>query len=213
RVKHLAGIAGLTRSSRRTACLFKGDLWFDDERVEPNRIKGSWTAAFATRPRSSDRLAVFSLLKGAYEHNSPAHPDAVDKDVLLSIEVNYAFSPDWQVQGKVAGKWAKKTFKEFTNGSSTYLYEGELIRAIGSKWDVRLKGRFVHQIETRSLRFGSGIEIGRVAAEGLWLGVGYDCSGQRDSLTPENEFTSRGLYVRMRYKFTEKILGLFNGIE
>lgn len=213
RRKHLAGLAGLKRMSEQWSALIKGDLWFCDEKIERNRVKGSSTAGISLRPRGPGSVTLLSLLKVRYEKNSPAHPDGIDKEVTVSFEANCPVNGKWELEGKVAARWVENTFKAYTASASTYLYQAQVIRIIGGKWDVRLAGRIVDQRETETVRYGGGVELGRLVARNLWLGVGYDVFGHEDGDAPINDFASRGFHVRLRLKFSERLLGVFNGME
>jgi len=209
RYKHLAGIAGMKKHSDRLSYLFKGELWFDDEKVEDNRVKGKAELAMALRPNGYDRLAVFSLLRSNYEKNSPAHPGCVDKELLFTVEANYSLSSSLQVEGKFAGRWLRKAFRSLVSDASTYLYQGEIIRVFGGVWDLRLRGRVVHQVESHSIALGSAIEVGHALTDAIWLGVGYDFARRSVEVSSINDYTVGGVFVRMRCKFTEKLMERF----
>jgi hypothetical protein len=81
----------------------------------------------------------------------------------------------------------------------------------GKAWDVSVAARVVQQIETETLRYGGGIQVGRIIRDNVWVGAGYDFGGHRDALTEENEFTQNGFHVGVKLKFDEKLLGYFNG--
>jgi hypothetical protein len=69
----------------------------------------------------------------------------------------------------------------------------------------------VTQRETRTTSYGGGVEIGRVVAENVWAGAGYDFGGREDADTAGNGFSRRGFHVGMRLKFNEKIMKYFHG--
>ena len=209
RRKHLTGLAGLKRMSDRWSALLKGDLWFCDEKVERNKVKGSSTLGLSLRPRGPGSVTLLSLVKVLYEKNSPSHPDGVDREVTASLEANYPVNGEWELEGKLAGRWVENTFKAYTASASTYLYQAQVIRIIAGKWDVRLAGRIVDQRDTRTIRYGGGLELGRLVATNLWLGVGYDFGGHEDGGSPINDFESRGFHVRLRLKFSERLLEYF----
>lgn len=213
RRKHLAGVAGLKRMSREWSGLFKGDLWFCDERIEANRVKGSSVLGASLRPRGFGSVTFLSLVEANYEKNSPAHPDGVDRELLTSFEANYPVNRAWELEGKVAARWVENTFESYTASASTFLFQGRVIRILGESWDIGAVARIVRQRETETTRYGGGVEVGRLLAENLWLGVGYDFGGHEDGGAPVNDFESRGFHVRLRLKFSERLLEYFNGMR
>ena len=50
---------------------------------------------------------------------------------------------------------------------------------------------------------GLGVEVGYMVQENLWLSAGYNVWGIKDKDLTANEYTDRGAYVRLRYKFDE----------
>jgi hypothetical protein len=213
RNKHLAELAAVRRLSERWSVLVKGDLWFSDEKREDNHIKQNATVAFALRPRAARNLTILSLLRARYERNSPAHPNAVDKELLTSIEANYALAPAWELEGKVAGRRVSNSFRDYSANASAFMCQAQLIRTIGKEWDVSFKTRIVHQRETRTTSYGGGLEAGRTVAGRLWIGAGYDFGGHVDPDASINGFTQNGFHFGMRLKFNEKIMSYFHSNE
>lgn len=209
RTKHLLGLAGLRKLGRRWSGLVKGDLWYSNEYSDIDRVKGSVTIGSAYRPRETGPLTVLSLVKTEYEKNSPAHPRAVDKDLMVMTEANYVLNTKWEIEGKWAGRWVRNTFQEYTYSTASFLYQTQLIRMLGGSWDMTFSARLVHQVETRTLRYGGGLEIGRIVAENVWIGCGYDYSGHRDGDSEINEFTRNGFHLGIKMKFNEKLLKYF----
>ncbi|MCK4235575.1 MAG: hypothetical protein KAX38_00555, partial [Candidatus Krumholzibacteria bacterium] len=210
RRKHLAGLAGLKKLGERWSALAKGDLWFSDEKSELDRVKGGSTVGLSFRPKVTAPLTLLSLVKANYEKNSPAHPGAVDRELLTSIEANYVVNSRWEIEGKLAGRWVRNAFKSYTASASTFLYQAQVIRVIGGSWDVGLTARIVQQRETHTVRYGGGLELGRLMAENIWLGVGYDFGGHDDGDVAINDFRRSGFHLRLRLKFNEKIMKYFH---
>ncbi len=210
RTKHLFGFAALKRLSETWAGLVKIDAWLSDEDTRMDQSKSSGRLGFSYRP-SHGPLTVLSMVKGVYEKNSPAHPFGVDKALTFMTEANYHLNDRWELEGKVVGRWVENTFRLLTVSSSSYMYQGQVIRMFGPAWDVSLAARVVQQIDTETLRYGGGIEVGRIIRDNVWVGAGYDFGGHRDALTEVNEFTQNGFHIGIKLKFDEKLLGYFNG--
>lgn len=212
RRKHLAGVAALKRMSGHWSVLAKGDLWYSDEEIEMDRVKGSTTLGFSLRPVETDALTLLALLRGNYEKNSPAHPGAVDKEFSMSIETNYMMNRDWELEGKAASRWVRNAFESYVADASTFMYQGKIIRVFGGTWDVGVTGRVIHQRETRTYRYGGGVEAGRLLKDNVWLGVGYDFGGHDDRDASLNDFQRSGFHVKLRMKFNERLMKYFRGI-
>ncbi len=211
RRKHLAELAGLRRIGERLAVLLRGDLWFSDEKREADHVKGGGLLGVSVRPGGGDALTVLSLLRSSYEERSPAHPEGIDRENLASLEANWRPAADWEIEGKIAGRRVENTFREYSAAASAVLYQTQVIRTFGGRWDVSLAARVVSQLETHTTSYGGGVEAGRVVAGNVWVGAGYDFGGREDTDTADNCYSRRGFHVGMRLKFNEKILSYFHG--
>lgn len=209
RRKHLLTAAALKKFSATWAGLLKGEAWYSEEKTDSDRAKGSMTAGFSFRPAAGP-LTLLSLVRGNYEKNSPAHPGAVDKSLTLMSEANWS-SGSWEIEGKAAARWIRNDFRGYVASASSFLYHAQLTRILGESWDAGLAVRTVHQRETGTVRYGGGVEIGRIMAENLRLEAGYDFGGHSDSDTEMNEFTASGFHVGLELKFDERLLEYFHG--
>ena len=59
---------------------------------------------------------------------------------------------------------------------------------------------------TDSRHYGVGLELGYLVTTNLWVSAGYNFFGYRDADLAGADYTARGAYVRMRYKFDESLL-------
>lgn len=211
RRKHLLNLAALRRLGGGWAALATGDLWYDDENDGADRIKGKSTLGLSMRAGTRP-LVFLGLVRTNWEKNSPAHPDAVDRVLETSIEANWRPVPCWEIEGKTAARWVENTFRSWTASSSSFLWQAHVVRTFGRRWDIGATLRVVHQVETGTLRWGGGLEAGRVLAGNVWLGAGYDLGGHRNDDSPDNDFTRHGFHVTLKMKFDEKIMRLFHGM-
>jgi hypothetical protein len=51
------------------------------------------------------------------------------------------------------------------------------------------------------------VEFGYQVAKDLWISAGYNFVGLHDRELTANEYTSKGAYIRLRFKFDETGLG------
>jgi uncharacterized repeat protein (TIGR01451 family) len=211
RRKHLSELAGLRRIGERWAMLLRGDLWFADEKRESNRVKAAGLLGLSVRPGGGDALTLLSLFRSNYEERSPAHPDAIDREMLASVEADWKPARNWEIEGKIAGRRVENVFREHAAVASTFMLQTQVVRTFAGRWDASLAARAVRQRETHTTSYGGGVEIGRVVAENLWIGAGYDFGGREDADAAGNRFSRRGFHVGMRLKFNEKILSYFQG--
>jgi hypothetical protein len=80
---------------------------------------------------------------------------------------------------------------------------------ITERWDAGVLGSVMGDRGFRALRYGVGAETGYLLQENLWLSVGYNFFGFKDTDAIGQNATDRGIFVRLRFKFDED---LFTGI-
>ncbi|APV51363.1 hypothetical protein BWI17_17710 [Betaproteobacteria bacterium GR16-43] len=118
---------------------------------------------------------------------------------------------DWQpirpfvVTGRYAAKWTT----DRSNGLSTK-YRAQVVGAkatweFAPKWDVSLVTSALFGDSTASRQYGVGLELGYLVATNLWVSGGYNFFGYRDTDLAGADYTAKGPFVRLRYKFDESL--------
>lgn len=72
------------------------------------------------------------------------------------------------------------------------------------KWDLGLHGSVLHSWNAGRLDCRSGLSLSRTLVKNLWVGLGYNFSGFRDSDFSGADFTAAGPYVKFRVKFDQQ---------
>jgi hypothetical protein len=74
-----------------------------------------------------------------------------------------------------------------------------------NRWDASLLASMLS--DSGGNQYAVGIELGRVLANNLWLGGGYNFQGfNADASLAGSSETKQGAYVRLRLKFDENTL-------
>jgi uncharacterized repeat protein (TIGR01451 family) len=128
---------------------------------------------------------------------------------ILSMHVNYQSDSDWQASGHYAAKWLTDESAGLSSHSNAHLASGRLMWDITERWDAGVLGSVMGDRGFRALRYGVGAETGYLLQENLWLSVGYNFFGFKDTDAIGQNATDRGIFVRLRFKFDED---LFTGI-
>ena len=74
------------------------------------------------------------------------------------------------------------------------------------KWDV---GAIVSALLSdgfHTRQTGFGVEAGYNLAANLWLSAGLNIFGYREDVLTGNDYSNRGVYLRIRFKFDESLL-------
>jgi hypothetical protein len=74
------------------------------------------------------------------------------------------------------------------------------------RWDVgaQVSGLFGGSLQ--STQYGVGAEVGYLAGKNIWLSLGYNFFGFRDRDLTAADYLDKGVYLRLRMKFDERLL-------
>ncbi|WP_435505355.1 hypothetical protein [Variovorax sp. RHLX14] len=179
---------------------------------------------FAWRPATSDRWNGLAR----YEHRMQRVAAGTDGNAaaldLVGVSAN-ASLPGTQrthiVSGLlnynpqrgdvVTGRYAVK-ISDIDDAIASSRYWAQLVhlrytRDIATDWDVGIQaGTMLGRGGARQNTLG--FEVGYQALKNVWVSAGFNLLGLRDPDLAGADHTSQGVYLRLRFKFDEKTLGL-----
>jgi hypothetical protein len=167
----------------------------------------------AYRPVDNNRFDLLTKYEHKVEDNI-AGDDAWRRVHVGAVQANGHPSRPWWWSARLAGKTVNERFPTTTGAGTSIAGVSDSYRA------VLVGGRLIYDVTDRidvgllaSVMRGSaaaqngsavqrslGVEAGYLLQANLWLSVGYNRSGftDRDLST---DYTARGAYLRLRYKF------------
>src|SRR5204862_821953 len=97
------------------------------------------------------------------------------------------------------------------NGLSTR-YRAQVVGAratweFAPKWDAAIVTSTLFGNTSASRQYGVGLELGYLVATNLWVSAGYNFFGYKDADLAGADYTAKGPFVRLRYKFDESVMG------
>lgn len=129
---------------------------------------------------------------------------------IVSAHFNLQPGRSTQVMGRVAAKWASDDDGVQKLRYSAQLIQGRLIHDIDKNWDVGVQAGYLRG-SGGAQQIGLGVEVGYQLYRNLWASAGYNFIGLEDRDLTAGEYTSKGAFLRLRYKFDETSLG-FEGL-
>ena len=163
--------------------------------------------------RDNDRNRVNALAKYEYkteQDDSNASVGALSSRAhIVSVLADYHPSRPWWVTGRVAAKWQQDLFEGgVSDAFQAQLYSGRMTYDITENWDLGVMAS-AQMGQYGALQKAVGVELGYLVQQNLWLSVGYNVSGfSADSDLAGYDYTSEGVYLRLRFKFDQD---LFSG--
>lgn len=179
------------------------------ESVDDGRHDTSRTlAGLAYRPLGSNRFNALAKLEFKRERNTGATPSLHEDAYILSVEGIYQAGPGLQVSGKYAGKLSRDSgFHAYTD-----LLAGRVLYDLADQWDVGAECRVLTSHGTGGCSIGGSAEIGHRLMTNIWLSLGYSLD-RFDSDLAGNSYQGKGPFLRLRFKFDERIFQNLHGSD
>lgn len=122
---------------------------------------------------------------------------------IFSTHLHYQLTPSLLSSSRLAFKTVEEHLDDTIYRYNGYLASLRLTQDLGSRFNVSLLGTATGENDFDSFSYGLGGEVGVILKKNLWFAVGYNVFGYKDEDFAAQEYTSEGLYLRLRYKFDE----------
>jgi large repetitive protein len=122
---------------------------------------------------------------------------------IVSTHLGYQPQADLSFSGRYAGKYVLEDSIGISSRYTAHLLSARADYDIARDWTVGVNTGVLFSAGMRSRQGALGAELGRVLTKNLWLSVGYNRFGFRDDDLASEGYTSKGVFLRLRYKFDE----------
>ncbi len=165
----------------------------------------------AYRPVKSDRFAA--LFK--YELRDGDDPSGFISQLkrrqnIVSADANYLVSRSLQARLHYAYKNSRDNTDNLQTATSASLLSGRLSKDITRRLNLSVLGSTLWNSNSRQVAYG--IEASYGLTDNLLLSLGYNFSELRNR-NFQDETLGQGLYLRMRFKFDEELLGRISAFQ
>lgn len=146
---------------------------------------------------------------GRYEwrHSDDRGDDLRRNAHIVSLHGHYQPRYDLHLSGRVASKWVDESQGGYAHDYLAHLVSARALFDVAERWDVGVSASTMFSGDRDTRSHALGFEVGRVMSENLWLSAGYNLVGFDDAELTGTDYTSQGLYLRLRYKFDETLFG------
>ena len=162
----------------------------------------------AYRDTDSNRVNALGKVELKTERDdSNSVTGSVDTHALvLSTHADWHPARPWWWTGRVAAKWQNDLFEGGVRDRfQAQLLSGRVVYDITENWDIgaMLANQFGQHGARQS---AAGIEAGYLVQQNLWLSAGFNRTGfAGDADLSGYEYTQKGVYLRLRFKFDEHL--------
>ncbi len=169
------------------------------------------TIGIAYRPVAWDWLNAIGKFEQKMDYNGMVSPETYDDASIVSL---HTFVEPFR-RLEMGLKYALKIDDETSYGlNAKTLTDFYLLHAeYDLNWhsfDVAGEYRILNQREAADAKIGYSAEVGYVLLQNVHIAVGYNFIGNKDVDLIDYTYWSKGPYITMGMKFTEKILDMFN---
>jgi hypothetical protein len=181
-----------------------------------SRNPTSWQnrAQLGAAYRPVDHNRFDALFKIEYKReNNISYQDESSKTWVGSLNTVWHPSRPWTVSNRAAIKSVSDRFFNSEGGAKdsykAMLFGGRVIYDITEKWDVAvlgsvLSGKAANQ-QGRATQYAVGGAVGRSVGSNVWVSAGYNFTGFNDRDLSGSEYTNKGFYLTLRFKFDEDL--------
>lgn len=125
---------------------------------------------------------------------------------IVSNHLNMKARRDLVISARYAIKLGREDSLGLDSRSVTQLLASRLLYDLDERWDMGLQASRLFT-SGGAAQQGLGAELGYRVYTNLWLSMGHNVTGFREVDLADDQNTERGLYMRLRFKFDETLLG------
>ena len=189
--------------------LARNYLLYTDYSARGDVLQDRAQLGLAWRPVDHNRFNALAKIEHKLERDASnaAVGDLQARAWIVSTHADWHPSRPWWLTGRLAAKWQTDRLEGGVQDSfRAQLAAGRLVYDITERWD--LGALLATQFGQRGARQQAvGVEAGYLLQQNLWLSAGFNLSGFRgDADLSGYEYTQRGAYLRLRFKFDETLL-------
>ncbi len=171
-----------------------------------NGLQDRAQLGFAWRPTETNLYNVLSRYEYKVVNDQTIANGDNYRTHIISVHGDYHPSRPWWMTGRLAAKYTlDKTLPEESQKYAAWLLGGRVTYDINKDWDVGVMLSSLHGSDGGSHQYAYGAEVGHIVMKNLWVSLGYNASGFTDRDLTGSEYTAKGLYLRLRFKFDESL--------
>ena len=138
-------------------------------------------------------------------------PGSYNTDII-SAHLNVNPARGNYLMARYAGKVSRADDGLLVSSYWAHLVQARYTRDIAPDWDVGVQAGMLIG-KGGALQKTFGLEGGYQVSRNMWASVGYNVVGLTDRDLAGSDYTSKGVYVRLRFKFDENTFGLGSAIS
>jgi uncharacterized repeat protein (TIGR01451 family) len=158
----------------------------------------------AYRDTDTNRFDALAMIEKKRESDTAATAVNGMRNVWVgSAHANYQPARSVVLNGQIASKWVYETISGVQLDSRTSLLGVRATWDVTERVDVSAIASTLVNHQTKVSQKGLGVEGGYLVHSNIWLSAGYNFLGYRDQDLAPGQYSDKGAFVRLRFKFDE----------
>ncbi len=208
--QYLSTVSLARKIDRDWTLLARNYLLYQNNHSAGTRLEDRFQIGAAWRPVDHNRwnaLARYEFKTVRDAATNSAMPGDNYRAHIVSLHSDYHPTRPWWFNGRAAAKMTTdKTLPSGQQDYSAYLLGGRATYEVTEKWDVGVMTSLIYSPQGLSRQWAQGAEVGYLVQTNLWLSLGVNWRGFSDRELTGSDYSNRGVYVRLRYKFDGEVL-------
>ena len=177
-----------------------------DNKDGGDRTVDRFQVGAAYRDFDSNRFDALTKFEYRLDDNQTTASSAYKREAfIVSAHTNYHPVRRLTLASQYAVKYARQDFNDLTSTGTTQLLAGRAIYDINERWDTSINTGVMWDDQSSGVRYLLGAELGYLVMANLWVSGGYNFTGYRDEDLTDANTTTKGAYMRLRFKFDEDL--------
>jgi long-subunit fatty acid transport protein len=204
--QYLSTVSVARKLSRDWTFLARNYLLYQDNKDAGTRLEDRLQVGAAWRPVDHNRWNTLARYEFKTVRDAgTANPLAENyRAHIVSVHGDYHPSRPWWFNGRLAAKSTiDKTLPIGQQSYAAYLLGARAVYDITENWDVGAMASYMWSPTGSASQKAIGVEVGYLVRQNLWLSAGYNVTGFSDRELTGSDYTNKGFYIRLRFKFDE----------
>jgi hypothetical protein len=185
--------------------LARNYLLVQDNRATGDLVQNRFQIGAAYRDTDTNRVNALARYEYKLEKDASVSPRNERRTHIVSTHADYHPSRPWWWTGRVAAKWVNEDIDGVRDSYTALLLGGRMVYDFTEKWSGSLMTSVLMSNTGDARQWAQGVEVGYQVQTNLWLAAGLNWSGFYDRDLTGSDYTRKGAYIRLRWKFDEDV--------
>ena len=202
----LSTLSVARKLDRDWTLLARNYLLLQDNRATGDLLQERFQIGLAYRDTDTNRVNALGRYEYKLERDDSVNPRNQRAAHILSTHADYHPSRPWWWTGRFAAKSVREDIAAVRDSYSAFLLGGRVVLDFAEKWSGSFMTSVLWSPRGNSRQWAQGVELGYQVQTNLLLALGVNWSGFQDRDLSASDYTRKGVYLRLRWKFDEDLL-------